>query len=61
MKGPLRPHTMQAGTPFTTSAAPMFGTRPSRRVEKSIRAGEDCPVTIWPAARRARYALWRSA
>jgi hypothetical protein len=58
MKGPLRPHTMQTATPFTTSAAPTYG---ARRVGNSARPREDCPVTIWPASSRARYVAWRSA
>ena len=61
MKGPDRPQTMQTATPFTTSAAPASGERGSRRVGNSIRPWEDCPVTIWPAASRARYPAWRSA
>ena len=61
MNGPLRPHTMQTATPFTTNCAPALGACASRRLENSIRRGEDCPVTIWPAARRARYVLWRPA
>lgn len=54
MNGPLRPHTMQTATPFTTNRAPALGTCASRRLDNPMRRGEDCPVTIWPAARRAR-------
>jgi len=46
MKGPLRPHTMQTATPFTTGAAPAFGACRSRRVENPIRTWEDWSVTL---------------
>jgi hypothetical protein len=54
MNGPVRPHTMQTATPFTSNAAfADVGDGSSAKVRNSIRSCEDWSVTptSWQARR----------